>query len=207
VLERIEEAASMTSAYVERPQLPALLPDENKKEIWHFTDLLKMNDFWSHILLILVQQSKNKVLLGYNPHPWFHLAQTKQEKQYIQALERTNSKLYLIIGGDTCLDKWTEKFWNKKIVSHSFAQSDFHDERATYLNVVDDYIVTIKIDPKTAHAIDDIYANTKFMDDLDLQSVLRIFQQKTKCSVWLEKNPDKAKKIKTKFKKYWGVDF
>jgi hypothetical protein len=169
--------------------------------------LLKMNDFWSHILLILIQQSKNKILLGWNPHPWFHLVQTEQEKQYIQSLTLAGSKLYLIVGGNTFLDRWTEKFWDKNTVAYSFGKSNFATERTTYINVVDDYVLTVKIDPKVAHQIDDIYKNVQSMDDINLQSILSLFHQKTKISVRLEKDAEKARKVKIKFKKYWGVDF
>jgi len=58
-----------------------------------------------------------------------------------------------------------------------------------------------------AREIDSIYQSNHSMDDLDLQSVLRLFRTKTKASVWLEKNPAKARKIKTKFKKFWGKEF
>lgn len=207
VFDFISLADKLSTTYTERPQLPLILPEINKKEIWHFSDLLKMNDFWSHILLILIQQSKHKVLLGWNPHPWFHLVQTKQEEQYIKALKLARSKLYLILGGSSLLDKWTEKFWDKETVHYSFGKSDFHNERSTYFNVIDDYVVTVKLEPKTAQAIDAIYENTKSIDDLNLQSILSIFNQETKCSIWLEKNPEKAKKIGVKFKKFWGIDF
>src|SRR3989344_6358138 len=109
VLDFISLADTISATYIERPQLPLILPEINKKEIWHFTDLLKMNDFWSHVLLALLQESKRKILLGYNPHPWFHLVQTNQEEQYIKSLKLAESKLYLIIGGDFFLDRWTEK--------------------------------------------------------------------------------------------------
>lgn len=207
VLDSLALAQVLEKNYVERPQLITILPDINKKEIWHFTDLLKMNDFWSHILLILIQQSKNKILLGWNPHPWFHLVQTKQEEQYIKALKLAKSKLYLIVGGNTFLDKWTEKFWDKDTVKYSFGKSDFDAERATYINVVDEYVLTVKLDLKIAREIDEIYRNAKSMEELDLQSVLSIFQRKTKATIWLERNPEKARKIKTKFKKYWGIHF
>ncbi|HEV7449352.1 MAG TPA: hypothetical protein VGP13_02305 [Candidatus Paceibacterota bacterium] len=207
VLEYIEQADAMADTYLERPSLPTLFPSKGQKTIWHFTDLLKMNDFWSHLLLLLLQQSKDKTLLGYNPHPWFHLVQTKQEEQYIHALRRTSSKLRLIVGGNTYLDKWTEKFLDKRVVSHSFAKSSFHTERAIYFNVIDDYVITVKLDPHIAQEIDRIYADTKSMDDLDLLSVLRLFRQKTKVRMWLEQNPAKAKGFRTKFKKFWGTDF
>jgi hypothetical protein len=207
VLEFISQADTMADTYVERPQLAHILSDTDKKEIWHFTDLLKLNDFWGHVLVALVQQSKSKVLLGWNPHPWFHLAQTKQEDQYMQALKRAQAKLYLIVGGSSVLDKWTEKFWEKGIVQYSFGKSSLHGERATYLNVIDDYVLTIKLDARTAKAIDTLYDDTKSMNDIDMQGILSIFCGKTKATMWLEKNPVKAKNIKTRFKKYWGIDF
>ncbi|MDD5068032.1 MAG: hypothetical protein PHS53_01030 [Candidatus Pacebacteria bacterium] len=207
VLNFLSLADTLSSTYIERPRSPLVLPEINKKEIWHFTDLLKMNDFWSHLLLMIIQQSKKKILLGWNPHPWFHLVQTKQEKQYIESLKLAKSKLYLIVGGNSFLDKWTEKFWDKKAVEYSFSKSDFQNERSTYINVVDDFVVTVKLDPKTAEEIDRIYEKTKSLNDLDLQAVLAIFRKKTKCSIWLENNPEKARKITIKFKKFWGVDF
>ena len=45
VFDFISLADSISATYIERPQLPLILPEINKKEIWHFTDLLKMNDF------------------------------------------------------------------------------------------------------------------------------------------------------------------
>ena len=157
--------------------------------------------------MVLLQQSKHKILLGWNPHPWFHLVQTKQEEQYIKSLKLAKSKLYLIVGGDSFLDRWTEKFWDKKMIEYSFGKSDFYNERSTYFNVVDDYVITVKLDPKISQAIDAIYKNTKSLNDLNLQSILLVFHQKTKSSIWLEKNPEKARKIRIKFKKFWGIDF
>lgn len=207
VLDFISQSEVLSKTYVERPQLTAILPNANKKEIWHFSNLLKMNDFWSHLLLILLEQSKDKVVLGWNPHPWFHLVQTEKEEQYIKALKLAKSKLYLIVGGNTFLDKWTEKFWDEKVVKYSYGKSDFHKERSLYLNVVDDYVINIKLDSDISHAIDAIYTRTKSMNDLDLPSILSIFNQKTDASIWLEKNPEKAKKIRNKFRKFWGINF
>lgn len=207
VFDFISLADKMSEAYIERPLIPFILPELNKKEIWHFSNLLKMNDFWGHILLMLTQQSKHKIILGWNPHPWFHLVQTKQEAQYIKALKLAHTKLYLIVGGNSLLDKWTEKFWDKEAVRFSYGISEFQNQRSAYLNIIDDYVLTVKLEPKTAQAIDTVYQNTKSMNDLNLQSILSIFNQKTKCTIWLEKNPKKAKKLKFKFKKFWGIDF
>ncbi len=202
VLDYLSLGETLSARYIERAALS--LPDVYETKVWRFTNLLKMNDFWSHVLLTLVQKSKHKVLLGWNPHPWFHLVQTKQEGRYIKSLKKTRSRLYLIVGGDTVLDRWTEKFWDKDVVRHSYGKSSFHSERSTYINVMDDYVVTVKLKPQMAREIDAIYSNTKSWNDLDLSSVLSIFHESTIIQFRIERNPEKAKKIETQFKNFWG---
>lgn len=207
VFDFLSVAERMEETYVERPKLSSILPDEDKKEIWHFSDLAKLNDFWGHVLLMLINQSEKKTLLGWNPHTWFHLLQTEQEEQYLQALKRAGSKLYLMVGGATFLDRWAERFWDKEVVDYSFAESPFHEERGTYLNVIDDYVLTVKLDSKLAATIDAFYAKTMSMEDLDVPAIIAVLRQKTDASLWLEKNPKKASQIKSKFKKHWGIEF
>lgn len=207
VLNFLSRAEVLSKNYIEDSKLNTILPSLNNKKIWHFTNLLKMNDFWAYLILTLVQKSQNKILLGWNPHPWFHLIQTEKEREYIKSLKITNSKLYLIVGDNTFLDKWSVKFWDNKTVNYSFAKSGFSSKESTYYNVIDDYVLTVKIDKKTSKQIKQIYDKTTSMNDIDLPSVIKIFSKKTKSSVWLEKNPKKARRIKNRFEKYWGVKF
>ncbi len=193
--------------YFESPSITSLLPEIGKKEIWHFNNLLKLNDFWSQILLLLVQQSKNKILLGYNPHTWFHLVQTEQEDQYLKSVGFAGGKLYLVIGGKTYLDKWAQIYFDRNVVKFSFAKSSFEESGSDYVNVIDDYVVTVKIDHKTSDVIDKLYSETLSIEEINIGEILRIFNGDVKASIWVEKNPEKAKKIKRKFKDFFGVDF
>lgn len=207
MLDFVSLADTASAAYLDAPSFASILPASNKKEIWRFNNLLKMNDFWSHILLLLIQQSEKKILLGWNPHPWFHLVQTKQEEQYLKSLGLAKGKLYLIVGGSTFLDRWAEKFWAKEIIEYSFAKSIFDKDRSTYLNIIDDYVVTVKLDHQTTRAIENLYSKTLPASDLNFASVFKIFQSKVKASVWLEKNLKKAKMIKGRFTRFFGVKF
>lgn len=193
--------------YFESPSIASLLPEIGKKEIWHFTNLLKLNDFWSQILLLLIQQSKNKILLGYNPHTWFHLVQTEKEHQYLKSIGLAKGKLYLIIGGKSYLDRWAQKYFDKKVVEFSFAKSPFEEKVNDYINVIDDYVITVKIDQTTNKAIDKLYSTISAIENINISEILRIFDSNVKASIWAEKNPEKAEKIRRKFKNFFGVNF
>ncbi len=200
VLELTSLADKVSEKYL-NPKFSSLLPDENQKEIWHFDNLFKLNHLWTQILLTLVEQSKEKVILGWNPHTWFHLAETKEEERYIKALELSESKLYLLIGGDHYLDKWAEKYLEKSYIKYSYAKTAFQEERSRYYNVVDDYVITVKLDEGTTYAIEALYEKTLSEKDLNISEIMDIFNKKVKASIWLEKNKAKADEIKGRFEK------
>ncbi len=184
----------------------AELPRAGKRTIWHFNDLQGLNNFWSQILLLAIQNSSSKILFTWMPHPWFHLAYSEQEEQYIKALKLTGSKLYLINGGDTFLDCWAEKYWQKENIEYSNSQSWFHKVyEHQYINVIDDFVLTVKLDKNITGEINHFYKNIKSFDDMDFSEVFRIFGLKVKVSMWLENDERKAQYYRKRFIEYFGI--
>ena len=200
-------AEKINHHYVNQLSLQTLTLKEDERTIWHFNDLFHLNDFWSQILLKLVKEVKSKTMLGWNPHPWFHLIQTEQENQYIRSLQLSNVRLYLIVGGKNYLDKWPEKFWDINTVEYAFATSSFESNQSQYINIIGDYVLTVKLDKQTTEAIEKIYQTVQSAEDIDLAEILKVFHSKVKASIWLEKNPKKATILRKRFEKYFGENF
>ncbi len=138
-------------------------------------------------------------------HSWFHLIYSEQEEQYIRSLTFTNTKLYLINGGKTFLDHWSERYWQKENIEYSFAESVFSIQNSnTYINVIDDYVLTVKLDESITKEIEHLYASTNSMDGIEFSELFRIFGQKVRASMWLENNPTKASAYNRKFKNFFG---
>lgn len=194
--------------YLESFTISSILPDENKKEIWHFYNLYSLNNFWSQLLLLLLEDAEKKVLLGWNPHPWFHLIQMEQEKRYIQALRSLQAKLYLIVGGRTYLDTWASQFWDTKTVEYAYSEEGVLGyKRSEYINVIGDYVVTVKLDTKTTKKIDSLYSAAFRLEDINLPAIIAMLNSDVRAAVWLEKKPEKAQKIRKQFKQFFGKEF
>lgn len=188
-----------------RKSAQASLPQKDRRIIWHFTDLLSLNNFWSQILLLLIERSESRTLLTWMPHPWFHLLYSEQEEQYIRSLALTNTRLYLINGGQTFLDHWAERYWQDRNIEFSSAESTFGKEEANiYLNVIDDYILIVKLDGEITGEIEKLFQSVSSMDDIEFSELFRIFGQKVRTSMWLENNPEKAAAYHKKFKNFFG---
>ena len=196
---------TLKKQYRESFTASSILPDENKKEIWHFSNLYSLNNFWSQLLLVLVGSVHNKTLLGWNPHPWFHLIQTAQEEKYIQALHALRAKLFLIIGGQTYLDIWASQFWDKKTVEYAYAKAaTFGFKRSEYINVISEYVVTVKLDAVTTKKIDSLYDAAIRPEDINLPEIIAMLNSDVRAAVWLEKKPAKAQKIRKQFERFFG---
>ena len=203
-LEYTALARSIEESYLS-PQYVALLPKANKKEIWRFDNLFKLNDLWAQLLLVLAEQSKDKIICGWNPHTWFHLAEAKEEEKYIQSLERLGVKLYLFIGGNHYLDVWAEKYLKKEHINYSYAKTSFQEERSKYYNVVDDYILTVKLDQDTTDRIEALYEKTLSQEEMNIAEIMSIFNRKVKASLWLERDPSKAELYRKRFAREFGI--
>lgn len=183
----------------------ASLPKKGRRIIWHFSNLLALNNFWSQVLLLLIQYSDQKKLLTWMPHPWYHLVYSEQEEQYIRSLTLTDTQLYLINGGTTFLDHWAERYWQSENIEYSSAQSVFSKEESNiYLNIIDDYVLRVKLDDKITAEIEKLFQSTKSMDDVEFSELFRVFGQKVQANMWLENNPEKAAAYSKKFKNFFG---
>lgn len=206
VLEFADLAQTALQTYADAKLAQVSLPKVGERQIWHFTDLLKLNNFWSQVLLVLLQQSGENSLLTWMPHPWFHLVYSKQEQQYLKALELTRTQLYLINGGQTFLDHWAERFWQAEHIHFSLAASPFAEEDTSiYYNVVGDYLITGRLDKEITREIERLYQQTVSMETLDLPEVFRIFNSRVRATLWVEHKPEKAAAIRKKFERYFGV--
>ncbi len=187
--------------------LNAMLPDGTTKRTWKFTNLLTMNDFWADVLLRLLQSNPDKTLLGWNPHPWFHLVQTEKEQEFVRALGEMGGSMYLILGSRTYLDRWAERFWQGEYVHYAYGKSWFHQHETSYINVIGDYVITVTLSAHTVLEIDAIYKETSSIETIDLAAILHVFTHEATCKLTLTKSARKAEGIRKKFSMYWGVSF
>ena len=196
----------MSQTYLNPQALLYLLPEKGRKFRWKFTSLLRTNDFWSQILLVMFQKSSTKKLFGSQMHPWWHLAQPQLEAQYVKSVGRVGGTLYIIIYGRTHLDRLAEPFWKEHVV-YSFGHNPFNLPLNVYITMMDDYIVTITIDSETARRMEALYNGAKRADVFDFEEVMRFFNHKAKAVCQIENNPKKAAIWRKKFSRFFGEKF
>ena len=78
-------ANTMESVYFSPTYFRNMLPQSTEeKRVWHFSNLLRMQDFRSQLLIALAEISTSKIGLQYSPYAWYELAQAEKEAQFIK---------------------------------------------------------------------------------------------------------------------------
>lgn len=198
----------MEKTYLHERYLDQFLPEEKEKYVWHFSDLHKMNDFWSQILIALSKHSKKRIVLGYSPHLWYLIGQKKQESQFTESYMTNLKKSYFIVGGRTYLDKYCLNNLDKQSgKEHQYLASEseyIEKKRSLYMDVVDDYVLCTTLDNETTQIIEKIFEDSNTLKTIDELTIQKLWKRKIKGKIILKKDSKKARHYYKKFEKIFG---
>jgi len=178
---------------------------ENQPLKLKFQSLLEMKPVWSHFVLALLRQTKAKSLCSWNPHPWFYLVQLSHEEQLLEGLQNMNAHMYKIIGGRTYLDKETHQLLQEKGHSSSIAKSPFESMRSTYLSIIDDWIIEVRLPLAAVGKIGEFYQKIQRQSQVSLPEAIGLFAAPHGIKLVVSKNRTKALKFRQQFSKFFGV--
>ena len=187
------------------PLASGLIPGAGESLSWTFRSLARLDTFWVDLMLSLFLCAEGEAMHQYVPHAWFLLVHPSFELETVKALNRSGNRILTIIGSDSYLDRRNAAVWTEPAFRTSFAPSPFHELRGTYLNVISDFVLTIRIDDATSARIDELFTSVEKRSDLDAPAIVAALNKPCRATLRLEQNSRKAAKMLRKFEEYWGV--
>ncbi len=195
----------LSDTYFTESYLRTLLPDLGQRQRWRFNSLVRCNDFWNQLLLALLKHTRSSSVLSWVPHPWFLLLSSEQETRLQRAFTVSGRRFYTIFGGDPSRSELVKRFYTSKSQTYSFASSPMNEQEGTYLDVVGDYVLSVKMDTRTNRRIDNFFELT---DDGSMSKVVDNFRKllsKCQVTIRLEYNQKNAKRLRGIFAEYFGI--
>jgi len=199
----------MENTYLKESYLQQFLPANGKQHTWHFHDLFKMTSFWSQLLLAIAKNSTTKISFNYSPHLWYVPLQAEQEEQFMNTYFREIKKAYMIVGSRSPFDKHTLTVMNKHNTQEerylaSTSSEHISKNPSDYLDIIDDYIVSIKLSPKATKAIEELCEKATPLRPDELYQIHKMCNKDMKSKIILKNNHQKAEIYRKKFKKIFG---
>jgi hypothetical protein len=174
-----------------------LLPPSGGNFSWRYTDLRKLNSFASNIILVAARREKALTIHSWSPHLWFNLVQHEHEKYYHNALRELGTSVIKIVGGDSPVDYETAAALPKSIVTTRFVPHKQLLPRNHYTIVVENFVITMKLQRKAADEIDTLFERAKNIASIDTRLLLKLFRySSTPSTLTVEHNPTKARQLR-----------
>jgi len=204
ILNLIDTATKMYDTHSKTDSSAPLLPLQNEKRTWRFSHLHRLDNFWVHAMILMLQNSDSKVMYQWLPHPWFHLLQSDKGRSMQRALKLGGYRVYNIIGGTNFLDRRSEKITTPGVYEYYYAEGPFESERSRYYTLTGSYLFTATFDQKTTIAIEGLYTSVTSLDDLEIPIVIALMNSPGRLTVTIENNEKKALRMRKKFEEYFG---
>ncbi len=205
ILELLQLSDDLTKQSLHPKSLDLQVPGEGERLRWQFTDIRRMDVFWVQLMFVLFSISKTKKMYVWCPHFWFHLLDLKKELQAMRAMKKGDNKHFLMIGGDTFIDRLPTRYWNRKVYEWSYAVGPFEGDIRHYYDVIDDFVLTVFVSSDFANQLDVLCGRIQSEHDLYNTDLNSFFNRRSRVTLTLERNPKKARRLARIFREYFGT--
>lgn len=180
------------------------LPLAGAKRTWRFRDLQHLDRFWIEMIFLLFESSKSRQMYVWVPFFWFDLVHYHKDLEAQAAMKKAGNKMFMMLGEDSYLTRLPEKYWSREVYEWSYAPGPFVEEDNLYYDVIDDYVMTIELTPKTTRRIQELFNDVTGPEDLKQIGRFEAIKSNAPVTLTIEHNPKKARKMLRQFQEYFG---
>ncbi len=187
------------------PKTESIALSEGEMVRFDLNSLVHLDQYWKNVVFPLHEQYRGVPVFCYNHHElWMHLNESrrKSEIDYYKSFEKTKTPFYCIFGGNTIHDKEIGKLIENKYLKVNIGDRAFPD--TDYPITISDYVITTRISSKTAQKVEQCFKNTNSLKELE-QQISQIGLEKVKIKLIIERNKEKAKKIRKRIARDFHV--
>lgn len=200
------ERAEMNYKSLDRPSIDFLGLKQGEKISYTFNTFEATDMFWAHAFDVLTDTTPlTSPIFLYNPHEWFLLARPESEVYLFNRMIKIGKKLFLIAGNADPLDMYASKYFDGNYTQYYASPKSLFPKDNYYVNVFDDFLIEVWLDPKVSESIDALYKKTKVFDEGIKKDLLHMIRQKGKNKFVITRNKRKADGVKRMFKEYFLV--
>jgi len=161
-------AEKVEEEYVQKMHLPNL--DEIKENDSHtlkFSTLTEADSFRKRFQMQYFGQAKQPSYCAFYNHLRSPVVYSERSFKGISAIQGTRMKCFLVVKGNTAIDKWCADFYTSDKLMFAVTGADTKMDVSETL-ILGDVIVQMYIDKRIEALIDDIYKKAKTIDSINV---------------------------------------
>jgi hypothetical protein len=168
--------------------------------------LARLDFIWTQVIFALRHAAPKETICIWKPEQWFHLVHTDVTESYFKALGDLGAKQIHIIGHDCHTCRRGAAMIPKKHGKVVFKDNAFNTGLETYLTLIGDHLITIKISPDFALKMRQLFASIKSDKEMLSAEALGFMKQPVRATLRVDYKPRDLKAIRERFERIGGRD-
>lgn len=178
---------------------------DQEKIRYFFKDARRADIFWTHAYFLLLETlDPGEPVFLYNPHEWFLLARTANEKLVIASTIQAGHPFLVTTGGRTFLDKYVRTYFDGDMSQYNMLAFPIHKENY-YINIFGDFIIEVWLDKEVTARIEKLYKETSAWEEPLTRQFGEILELGGQMKMLISRNHRKAKNLKRTLQKGFAL--
>lgn len=199
-LDIIDLAKKLEDRILLSPSAAQVIPDTGETFSWTFSTLLSLDEFWTHLITLLLGMSDDRTVYNFCPHPWFYFLHSRQLEKFYRTLLRRRYQIVLLIGGDSFLDRYFADQIDERLYRCKFGSGKpVGGSTARHIMVIGDFIIKVTLNRQTALAIDSAFKDIDSTEHHEIRKLDRILGASGKTKLQIQRHPRQAGVLRKAF--------
>lgn len=201
----IDLSERLKSSYLQPGLTTAnILVDEGESTTFEFPNVIGMDNFWSHALVIASHYyTENKHddpnVYNYNDHCWFQVIRVGSEQTLSDTYARMGREWYLVAGSMSYIDQLVPSIMRGKEL-HYQQNDTMQFPENYYVVVIGDFIFETALPKYVFDMMESVYDRVQFVTDPTLQSIENLIRMPAKTILTITRDSSRASKIRSRIK-------
>lgn len=181
-----------------------ILMDEGDSTTFEFPNVIDMDNFWGHALVIVSHYyAENKHMdpnvYNYNDHCWFQVTRIGSEQTLGDTYANMGLKWYLVAGSMSYIDRLVPSIIKGK--GFYYQQNDkMGFPENYYVVVIGDFIFETALPKYVFDMMESVYSRVQSVTDPALRSIEDLIRLPAKTTLTISRDARRAAKIRSKIK-------
>ncbi|MFH1470931.1 MAG: hypothetical protein ABIF01_04235 [Candidatus Micrarchaeota archaeon] len=183
----------------EEESLPLYSKNRETHTAYNFETLLQTDKFWCEIVFDWVyglRPGDDRRFVFHGPHCWYIFGHLGTEHDFVNTLRSNKVSMHYLVDGETPLDEWTRKFYDKNGVIYRINRKKSGAPMRTAMGIFGEYIIQFDYPEGLLREMDEFYVSSKDLRSLSLEKIANTLKKKTPITFILNKNKVVADKLK-----------
>lgn len=166
----------------------------------NFQNLGRLDYTWMQVMLLLMRRYPSETVFVFKPEQWFYLVHENITSMFLSAVGKIRSKTYHVIGNDCFVNRKGAAMLRPSAAKVVFQKDLLGLGDSTYITVIGDCLLTVKLDSKKATRMRELFSSVKNEADLARKKCREFLSSSFRSSLKIEFRPKALNDYKDRFR-------